>query len=238
MSSAKISFIDSLVTAAKTNPFAAALIGGGALWLLAGSEGMKGAARSAAGVASPVVDAGSNALRSAGSIFERSPPTAPDLDQASSFSVGETARKASGKVSEVVGTFKDRIEEGVTTAQDQLGRLADPMPGRETFEKAQSALADALEQQPLLLGAVGLVVGAAVAGALRGSELENELVGQYSDQVKSDLGHRTEAVGQSLREASDTLKAELSDLGQEAVDRAKQTTLDAVAAARAPAGTA
>jgi hypothetical protein len=50
--------------------------------------------------------------------------------------------------------------------------------------------------------------------------------------MKADLNGRAGAVTQSLREASDTLKAELSDTGAEAVDRVKQAGIDAAAAAR------
>ena len=38
MSSTQDSFVDSVVAAARDNPVAAALIGGGALWLLMGSD--------------------------------------------------------------------------------------------------------------------------------------------------------------------------------------------------------
>ena len=44
MSSTQGSFVDSVVTAARENPVAAALIGGGALWLLIGNEKLKSAA--------------------------------------------------------------------------------------------------------------------------------------------------------------------------------------------------
>ena len=77
-----------------------------------------------------------------------------------------------------------------------------------------------------------LTIGAAVAGAFRTSDLENEWVGELSDDLKADLGTRAGAVSQSLREASDTLQAELKDTGAEAIDRLKQVGTDAADAAR------
>ena len=88
-----------------------------------------------------------------------------------------------------------------------------------------------LEKQPLVLGVFGLVIGAAVAGAFRTTDIENEYVGETSDAVKADLNSRVGAVSQALRENSDTLLAEVSDTGEEALDRIRQTGIDAVEAA-------
>ncbi|WP_245270091.1 hypothetical protein [Nitrobacter hamburgensis] len=101
--------------------------------------------------------------------------------------------------------------------------------------KVQSSLSDLLERQPLVLGAIGLAVGVAVAGAFTASDLENEWVGEVSDRVKEDLKARAGAVSHSVREASDTLKAELGDIGSEAVDRLRETGRNAMNAARGKA---
>jgi hypothetical protein len=96
----------------------------------------------------------------------------------------------------------------------------------------RSTLADVLERQPLVLGVVGVAVGAALAGAFRTSEMENEWIGDISDDVKADLETRAGAVSHSIRESADTLKAELSDTGTEALDRVKQAGKDAATAVR------
>jgi hypothetical protein len=238
MSSTQTGFFDSLVSAVRENPLAAALIGGGAFWLLVGNEKLKSAARSATAAASPVVDIGARNLGSAASGLQRTaaPPTAPEMDHEGSFRVGETVRDAgsaaSDAMSEAADKIRDRFDEGVAYARENFGKLGNPLPGNEALTKAQSSLADVLERQPLVLGAVGLAIGAAVAGAFRTSDLENEWIGELSDDVKADLNTRAGAVSQSLREGSDTLRAELSDTGAEAVDRVKQAGMDAADAAR------
>jgi hypothetical protein len=238
MSSTQTGFFDSLVSAVRENPLAAALIGGGAFWLLVGNEKLKSAARSATAAASPVVDIGERNLRSAASGLQRTaaPPTAPEMDHEGSFRVGETVRDAGSAASDAMSgaadKIRDRFDEGVAYARENFSKLGNPLPGNEALTKAQSSLADVLERQPLVLGAVGLAIGAAVAGAFRTSDLENEWIGELSDDVKADLNTRAGAVSQSLREGSDTLRAELSDTGAEAVDRVKQAGMDAADAAR------
>ncbi|MGM4961855.1 hypothetical protein ACT4MK_00510 (plasmid) [Bradyrhizobium barranii] len=234
MSNTKSSFIDNLVTAARENPLAAALIGGGALWLLAGDQKLKTATRSAVDAVSPVADAGTT-LRSAASAVKQTvaPPTAPEMDDEGSLGVGETLRGATAAASDVVSgaadRVQDRFDEGVAFFQDTLGTA---LPGKEALS-AQSSITELLERQPLVLGIVGMAIGAAVAGAFRASEIENEYIGKVADDVKADLNRRAGAVSQALREASDTVVAEVGDKGAEALDRVKQAGMDAAEAATA-----
>ncbi|MGX1167933.1 hypothetical protein AB7M16_004199 [Bradyrhizobium sp. USDA 372] len=237
MSSTKIGFIDNLVAAAKDNPLAAALIGGGALWLLAGDQGLKTVARSAAEAVEPVTDIGTSGFRSAASAIKQTvaPPTAPEMDNEGAQGGAESLRGATAAVSDTVsqaaGSVRDRFDEGVAFAQEQFSKLGNPLPNKDTLNSAKSSLTDMLERQPLVLGIVGVAVGAAVAGAFRASDMENKYVGEVSDDLKADLNRRAGAVSQALREASDTLVAEIGDTGAEVVDRVTQAGTDAAAAA-------
>jgi hypothetical protein len=238
MNDTQIGFFDKLVSAANENPLAAALIGGGAFWLLVGNAKLKSLASATIAAGSSTADIGVRFAQSAASELERTvaPPTAPDIAPEGSFRAAETMRNAGNAASDVLsgaaGTVRDRFQEGAAYVRENLSNVSTALPGPEALKKGQSSLTDLLERQPLVLGAAGLAIGAAVATAFHSFDIENKWVGELSDDLKADLNTRAGAVSQSLREASDTLKAELSDAGDETVDRVRSAGIDAANAAR------
>jgi len=244
MNTSRGSFVDGLATACRENPLAAALIGGGALWLLIGSDRLKNAAGSVTSAAAPLADLGARAQRSVASTWEDTYDSVRDRttrvqDQASR-GIDETMRRtraaASDAMSGAAETMSERFGEGVAGAREMFDRLGRALPRKETFAQAQSSLSDLLERQPLVLGAVGLAIGAAVGGAIARTEVEDEWVGNLSDGLKEDLKERAGAVSQSVREAADTLKGEITDAGAEYAVRVKQAGQDVIEAARGNAG--
>src|SRR5262245_6450494 len=243
MNASHESFMDSLTTAVRENPLAAALIGGGALWLLIGSDRLKNAAGSVTSAAAPLADLGARAQRSATSNWEEWEDAygsmrkrASRMQDEASRGINETMRNARTAATDAMSgapeTVSERFEEGVAGARDMFDRLGRALPRKETFVQAQSSLSDLLEQQPLVLGAIGLAIGATVAGAIARSSVEDAWVGNLSDDLKADLRERAGAVSQSVREASDTLQAELADAGAEYADRVQQAGRDALDASR------
>jgi hypothetical protein len=230
------SFIDGLTAAARENPLAAALIGGGALWLLIGSDKLKNAAGSVTSAAAPLADLGARAQRSAASSWDDTYGSmrnrASRMQDEASRGINETVRDARTAASDAMSgaaeTMSERFDEGMAGAREMFDRMGRVLPRKETLKQAQSSLSDLLERQPLVLGAVGLAIGATVAGALAKSSLEDEWVGDLSDGLKADLKERAGAVSQSVREASDTLKAEFADAGAEYADRVRQAGRDAL----------
>lgn len=236
MNGSQGSFIDGLTSAARENPLAAALIGGGALWLLIGSDKLRNAAGSVTSAAAPLADLGARAQRSAASNWDESYGSirtrASKMQDEASRGINETVRNAGTAASDAMSgaaeTIGERFDEGMAGAREMFDRVGQALPKKETLRQAQSSLSDLLERQPLVLGAVGLAIGATVAGALAKSSLEDAWVGELSDSLKADLNARAGAVSQSVREASDTLQAELADAGAEIADRVQQAGRDAL----------
>ncbi|WP_311966766.1 hypothetical protein [Bradyrhizobium australiense] len=205
---------------------------------------MKNAANSVRAAAAPLADTAARGQRAAASKFENSYESIRDrtsrMQDEASRGINETVRNArsgaSDAISDAADTISDRFDESVTGARQMWDRLGRALPRKETLAQAQSSLSDLLERQPLVLGAVGLAIGATVAGALAKSRVEDEWVGELSDRVKADVNARAGAVSQSVREASDTLKAELGDAGAELSDRVQQAGRDAMDAAREKVG--
>jgi hypothetical protein len=240
MNGSQGSFMDGLTAAARENPLAAALIGGGALWLLIGSDKLKNAAGSVTSAAAPLADLGGRAQKSTFSSWEDSYGSmrnrASRMQDEASRGINETVRNARTAASDAMSgaaeTVSERFDEGIAGVREMFDRVGEALPKKETLRQAQSSLSDLLERQPLVLGAVGLAIGATVAGALAKSSLEDAWVGEFSDSLKADLNARAGAVSQSVREASDTLQAELADAGADIADRVQQAGRDALDASR------
>jgi hypothetical protein len=63
----------------------------------------------------------------------------------------------------------------------------------DAFRRSTGTLAETIESHPLVCGAAGLLVGAAIASALPVTPAEKRVFGDTSDQLKSragDLMHR------------------------------------------------
>jgi hypothetical protein len=205
--------MDSLTAAARENPLAAALIGGGALWLLMGGDKLRNAV-------APLVEIGTRAQRSAASSWG---------ETSGSVRASQMQDQAARSIDLASRSINDTVRNG---AREMFDRLGQALPKKETLRQAQFSLSDLMERQPLVLGAVGLAIGATVAGALAKSSLEDEWVGELSDGLKADLKERAGAVSQSVREASDTVKAEFADAGAEYADRVQQAGRDALDVSR------
>ena len=193
-------FMSGLNDALRQNPVPAALVGMGILWLFTGGRNVRlgGATHSiAGGIGRSAYGAGGATYRGVRSAVGRvgdGLQAAAEGAEAASATVAETAREAAG----VVGSTFTSAGRHAGEAYDQAARAwaqgdgepVDEAPAdRHTnFASAQETLADLFARQPLMLGAVGLAIGAAVAASLPTSKAEDRLMGETAEAVKDRAG--------------------------------------------------
>lgn len=228
MTTTQNNFVESLKDTARENPLAAGLIAGGALWLLIGNDRLKSAVREAATSTSSTIDHATSSWQDYNPRVRTTsaPPTAPEMDhewqqsdaaRQSSSAVSEATAGAAEAISNVAGSIKDGFEKGVGYTQDNFRRLGNPLPDRHTLERARSSIADVLEQQPLMLGAIGLAIGAAIAGAFQPTRIENEWLGEASESLKEDLSMRAKVAAERMGEGFGSPESKTSGSGPESI---------------------
>ena len=228
-------FIRDLGNSARQNPVSAALLGMGVLWLFAG--GARRAGFDGFAAAGDAMAAGRSAVRSGLQTVGNG---------ASNFTnaVGDRVDRVSQSASEAIHSAANTMSEGGSAAYGRTSRLgselsdtaldfARSIPGSasDVFDTARSHVAVLLRDQPLLLGAVGLVIGAGIAASLPPTEFEAEYFGETSAQLKEnaeqfvlDQAARAKTVADDVVTAAtdaarrqgltaDALKAAAVDLG-------------------------
>jgi hypothetical protein len=92
--------------------------------------------------------------------------------------VSETASQASRRVSESASDAAHQLRRGMHDARDRAASVS---------RKVRNGVTTIMEEQPLVLGAVGLAIGAAMAAAFPSTRIEDRIAGPHSDQVKKEL---------------------------------------------------
>lgn len=155
-----------------------------------------GAARDRAGAAAGGVrDTASDMAGQAGDAVSGAYRAAADTAGSMAEDVGATARAAA-----------ERAGELGRGAREQAGRLGD---------SAQQGLGWLLREQPLVLGALGLALGAAVGAVLPGTRTEDRLMGETSDAAAEEAKAAARQVsGRAQKAAGEHLERAKSAVGE------------------------
>ena len=241
-------FMTNLTQAARDNPLAAALIGGGALWLMFGNRGLGSVASGAASIAEPIADAGRRGLSSAGGAVADAGSRMADAVAGAGSRVADTIGSAASSMTRAAGdaaasgaaAIRNRAGEGFSQATGALNSAPDPRPYLEKgyaelengYASARSALTDLLERQPLVLGAIGLAIGAGVASAVASTSIENEWAGSLSDDIKEAVTERAGQVAETAKRAAGEVGSDFRAAAGEAAGKLRQTGEAAVQAVK------
>lgn len=135
-----------------------------------------------------------------------------------------------GGVREKMSEAGERLKAGTEATRRKLVRSKDAMASgiSRTAETAQAQAQRArhgfnqlLEEQPLILGALGIALGAAIGAALPTTEQENRLLGPARDQAMSTLKQKGaesyERVKDTVEQVAEDAKEKLSDVSHESL---------------------
>jgi hypothetical protein len=190
-------FIDELNDAIRQNPVPAVLIGAGLLWMFMGGARntvLGGASRSLfSGLAQGAQQTGAAAYRGVREVgtkvAEGASIIAETAGEAGSRAAGamrDAAGALSGAATETTSQATQMAKDAYDVAENMIGPASSSISrrGSESYKGLRQALAEMFEKQPLLLGAVGVAVGAAIAASLPATNVENRLVGDTADSLK------------------------------------------------------
>ena len=205
-------FIRDLGDAARQNPVSAALIGMGVLWLFAGGARRAGFDGT---TASDAVAEGRSAMQTG---WQSAGNGVSDLAD----SLGRRARRAGAASGDAIYSAANTLRRRGGALYEQTSRLGSefaesasdltrsvPDSASSAVDTARSNLATLFREQPLLLGAIGVAIGAGIAASLPPTELETEYFGEASDRLKdkvqefaSDQAQQAKAVAEEAAQAA------------------------------------
>jgi hypothetical protein len=139
--------------------------------------------------------------------------------------IRNTASDGQERTVTAAGSIADIASEATAAARDALGKGIDGV--RETAEtvrqrsaqfsdRAGRTFMETVEQNPLVVGGIGLLIGGFIASVLPRSDLENGLVGDASGEIKS---HVREAASTGIAAAKDVAGGLYEDVARRAEEQ-------------------
>lgn len=259
--------LSNLRTQARDNPMALALVGSGLAWLMMGSG--PSAPRAPAGTTAYLRQPPSGAAHAGrsgeagGAIASARDAAGKAWDDTSSAAgrVAETARSAGSDAldgvrdaagslraagSDALDSLRDHAVSAGETARDLRAAGEERLAGlghgaADLGQQARRTFADVLDREPLVIGAIGLAVGAAIGALLPASELERQHLGSTGealrDRASTLLDQGVAAATEAAGEVYESVRDEADRQGLVPGDRPLSEKVDAVVrAAGATAG--
>lgn len=186
-------------------------------WSRSTTDSVRDTAENLAGAASGAADATMDAARTA---RER---------------VGEFAEKAEGgarRAGEWAGEAAHRVGEAAHRVGEAAHRVGDTAAhakarAAQAGRAAQRGFQTLLEEQPLVLGAIAVAIGAAIGGALPRTRAEDRIMGQHSDRLYRKAKQAAGAVADEARvmagEAAERFQENAPRWAEQAKEKAQET---------------
>jgi hypothetical protein len=214
-----LGFVDDLNGAIRENPVAAGLIGMGVLWMIFGNSKVSALGSRLPEAARAVGGAIGAAAASGGTVVG-------DAITGASSLMANASHKISDAVSSAAGSATSAVQESISGGGDKVAGLGEATyetlgRGAKTAVQAvesfrtplQQNLNRALEKQPLLLGAIGLIIGAGIASAFPTTKVEQDVMGEAGTAVKDKIQEATEFATERAKQVFDDVKNEAEAQG-------------------------
>lgn len=183
-----------LANTVRDNPVPVTLIGVGIAWLAMSGQSTEGYAGSGRRRAGQDHDDRDSALH-------RAATTAGDAAEG----IKDKASEVAGRARAVARDARDRVTSTAEDARDRLRDLSDR--SQDQYERARRTVANLFDEQPLVMGALGVAIGAAIGAALPSTRTEDEMLGEASDDLvdsaKASADEYARRARDSVREAVD-----------------------------------
>lgn len=198
-------------------------------WARHDDDDTPGLAQRAGDAASRAGDRVSGAASNAGSTVAGKAKGAAGAVSDAGHSVASGARDFASSTADRAAQLRRRLSEGTEELSDHARERV--IAARESAVRARASAAsygregrdravDIFEEQPLVVGALALAVGAAIGAALPRSRTEDRYMGQHRDQLMADaeriFAEEKSKLGKVAQAASDEAKKVLRETKEDA----------------------
>lgn len=187
-----VHFVDELNGAIRENPVSAGLIGLGVLWMFVGRARI-------ATFATALPQTTKQVTKAIHSVAETAGDTSFETDVNSREKVRPP--RDDGK------TSNKENEETIASAGQSAARASIEL-GHQIGQSIQQNVTMTIEQQPLLLGVLGVSIGAGIASMFSSTEAEHDLLGDAGAAVKAKIRDLAEQTAQRAEQVLDDVKNE------------------------------
>lgn len=140
--------------------------------------------------------------------------------------ISDTASAVTGRVQQAGQSARARLQESADSAQARMSEMGRRSQVR--MERAKDRFGQMMDEQPLVLGALGLAIGAALGAAIPSTRRENEMMGNVRDDLleraKETAREQAETLKQSAQRVADTARHEVERVAEEVSQRKEQGT--------------
>lgn len=147
--------------------------------------------------------------------------------EAAKAKLAETAEKAKARLADA----QHHAADGVTSARGKAGEyahLAQEKAG-EYGRAARQRFDETLDHEPLVIGAIGLAVGAAIGASLPSTPVERRYIGparnKVADRAKASIGEVKDVAQRAYGQVKDELHRQTGPAGEGATLREKASAI-------------